>query len=614
MIENKTVKIYKDNDFDKGWALFDTYSDFTVKNFNYEAPSVSDIVNKITYATEIFLVLFDNCLPRAIVDELIWVNKYVAFTVIARSEQVLEKYGALNFAKVTTDDKVSVNYFAVYGDGGKSYYLFTDEITETDDTVERVLLGHERPEKYRWIDGAHEVYVFEENGRLEHKELLDLCAEKEIKAFYVCNAIHYNKSIYDALSDTPIKILVAGTVKNAVIFIKDNRLYCVYDLFGSEIIAETESIDHYFGGNLFENMKLKENLTGNEIPEKTYFIDNDKMMRISFDDSIVVQINVTNLSMKDFIEEKFDRSVTDKHNDYCFRAKRVEYRFTLVPPIFDDSYSYSDIYGPITDAYRKWEKNFTVDPHVLWEEVKEFGHFQRWGDFIDLLKQTNEYLSETVMHYEYSGYHAAISKYIGMLKAENDTLSDKFLQIYDNVSGESSTAQYSKFDEEIEGYRRTIKEKQILVGLGRDVISNNRRIEILEKKIKDLSALKERFKSKSSDRESVARSKFINECMGVMRWEVDKTEVDSVFDVINKGGPTKIAKLKLFVGEWMRKISVMLQNGITILEEFAAIDIPEDYVVYDKNGKRYIIIDEEEEYYKTLSLCEKYKAECLTRR
>ena len=615
MIENKLVKIHKDNNVDNGWALFDTYSDIIIKNAQYKGVQISDVVKKITYATGILLILQNNCLPRAIVEELVWVNKYIEFTVIVKSKQILEKYGDLKFSKVIIDDEVGLNYLAIDGTEDKSCYLLGEEIAAIDDAIECALLGRERSRKYEWVSGdVQEIFVIDGNGQLEHKDLLDLCIAKKIKAAYVCDAVNYNKGIYDLLSDTPIKILVSKVLKSAIIFIEDNRLYCINEFKGTEVITEIADIDRFIQGAIFENLKLKECLNGSEIPQKAYFIDAGEIKCLSVEDSMTVSIEVKGLSMKDFIEEKFDSSITDAHNEYRFKAKRVEYRFTLVPPIFDDTYSYSNIYAPIKDIYDKWEKNFTVVPGMLRNEIKEFGHFQCWEDFIDLIKQANEYLSRTVTKYNYSGFHSMILNYINKLKAENDTLTDKFLQLHDSIAGESLNAQYAKFDEEIEGYRRTIEEKRILIGQDKDVISNNRRIEILEKKIEDLSALKQRFNLKSCERKSEAQNEFIKKCQKLLNGKDDESEVDSVSNVINTGEPTKIVKLDLFTDKWLKKISGMLENGILLLEKLAAVDIPEDYVVYDKDGKRYMIIDNEEEYRNILPLCGKYKTECVTRR
>ena len=95
---------------------------------------------------------------------------------------------------------------------------------------------------------------------------------------------------------------------------------------------------------------------------------------------------------------------------------------------------------------------------------------------------------------------------------------------------------------------------------------------------------------------------------------MNRSEVDSVSNVINKGELTRTAKFNLFLDKWLKRTGSFLESGISILKEFAMIDVPEDYVVYDKDGKRYIVIEDESEYQKTLGLCDKYKIECLARR
>lgn len=614
MIENKLIKILKDNSFDKGWGLFAPYRGAIVKNIRCKGISISDVVKKITYATSILLILQDNCLPRKIVEELIWVNKYIQLSIIAKSQLILEKYSDLKFSRATVDESVSADYIGIDCKDGKSFYLFADGITETDDTIEKVLLGHKPEKKYEWLNGAREVFVVDGKGQLEHRDLLDLCIKKNIKVSYVCSTESYNKCIYDALSKTSMQILVAKKLKNGVICIRDNRLYFVNEFWGAEILTEIADINYCIQSPLFECMKLKEYLSGEEIPQSAYFIDKKEMTLLSIDSSIIVPLEVKGLSMKDFLDEKFDSSITENHNNYCFKAKRVEYRFALVPPIFDHSYKLSSIYEPANDIYGMWEKNFTISPEALWSDVKEFGSFQSWSDFINLLKQVNKSLSKTVMEYQYSGYHSLVDNYIKFLSAENATLIDKFLQIHNSIVGESSTVQYSKFDEEIEGYRRTIDEKRVLVRQGKDVISNNRRIEILEKKIEDLSALKKRFETKSSDRKSEEQNEFIKKCKDILSGKVNRSEVDSVSNVINKGELTRTAKFNLFLDKWLKRTGSFLESGISILKEFATIDVPEDYVVYDKDGKRYIVIEDESEYQKTLGLCDKYKIECLARR
>ena len=614
MINNKLVTIYKNNIFDKGWGLFTPYRQVVQKNSRYKRVFIADVVKKITYATEILLILQDACLPSKIVEELIWVNKYIKLNLVAKAKSIADRYIKLKFSKVTIDEKVSANYIRVDGKEGKSSYLINDEITAIDDTIEKVLLGEKTGKRYEWLNGVQEVYVVEKQGKLEHRDLINLCLAQKVKTAYICSMADYNKDVYDSLVKTSVKILVAKALKDAIVFVRDNRLYAVNEFWGAEIITEIAEINYCIQSVLFENMKLKECLEGSEIPSAAYYIDKQEMSMLSINASIVVERKVVGLTMKDFLEENFDKSETNNHNDYCFKAKKVEYKFTLVPPIYDSSYCRSNIYDQAKDIFEKWKKNYTLDLEALDNDVKLFGLFQTWADFIAGLKEVSEYLSWTVDEYNYSRYPEFTQKYIEQLKSYRASLQSKFLELHDSNVGESSTTQYSKFDEEIAGYRRTIEEKKVLVDQKKDVISNKRRIEILEKKISDLLALKARFEAKSSNRVSEGQSGFIKSYNDVLKGKVKKREVDSVYNIVKTGELTKTAKLNLFLDKWLVSIDSMLEKGIAILEEFATVDVPEDYVVYDKDGKRYIVIEDESEYQKTLGLCDKYKIECLARR
>ena len=51
-----------------------------------------------------------------------------------------------------------------------------------------------------------------------------------------------------------------------------------------------------------------------------------------------------------------------------------------------------------------------------------------------------------------------------------------------------------------------------------------------------------------------------------------------------------------------------------MLDKMGGLDIPEDYKVYDYKGKRYIVIDEMDEYEKTREIRERYNLDCAVRR
>jgi hypothetical protein len=57
-----------------------------------------------------------------------------------------------------------------------------------------------------------------------------------------------------------------------------------------------------------------------------------------------------------------------------------------------------------------------------------------------------------------------------------------------------------------------------------------------------------------------------------------------------------------------------MDNIVPLVEQLLAIEIPEDYQVFEKEGQRYIVIDELKEYEETKTIREKFNLLCLTRR
>lgn len=53
---------------------------------------------------------------------------------------------------------------------------------------------------------------------------------------------------------------------------------------------------------------------------------------------------------------------------------------------------------------------------------------------------------------------------------------------------------------------------------------------------------------------------------------------------------------------------------VPLIKQLLAIEIPEDYQVFEKEGQRYIVINEIKEYGDTKAVREKFNLLCLTRR
>ena len=87
---------------------------------------------------------------------------------------------------------------------------------------------------------------------------------------------------------------------------------------------------------------------------------------------------------------------------------------------------------------------------------------------------------EKIIAIEIKKFDVALTLSIGEKTFEEyqNGLFDDCAFMLNEVNSESSGSKFDKFDAEIEGYRKTIKEKEVLVFMGTDVLSNKRRIEI----------------------------------------------------------------------------------------------------------------------------------------
>ena len=82
----------------------------------------------------------------------------------------------------------------------------------------------------------------------------------------------------------------------------------------------------------------------------------------------------------------------------------------------------------------------------------------------------------------------------------------------------------ARFPNEIEGYRQTIIEKTTLIEKGVEVLSNKRRVEILNKKINDLLVLKKKFESNSRAVTNKKKTQFLERCREILEQHQNKNQ------------------------------------------------------------------------------------------
>ena len=154
--------------------------------------------------------------------------------------------------------------------------------------------------------------------------------------------------------------------------------------------------------------------------------------------------------------------------------------------------------------------------------------------------------------------------------------------------------------------------KRVLIVEGIDVTSNRRSVEILEKKVADLLRLKASFENKANTiSDDKGLEVFLDKCNEILN---NDKQIHSISDIVRTKEITKMAKLKAFVDSYLYAINTYIRNCLSVIDRFRDINIPENYSVYEKNGERYIVIDDLHEYYDTKDLREEFNLKCIARR
>ena len=98
--------------------------------------------------------------------------------------------------------------------------------------------------------------------------------------------------------------------------------------------------------------------------------------------------------------------------------------------------------------------------------------------------------------------------------------------------------------------------------MGTDVLSNKRRIEILNKKIEDLLALKEKFEGSAATRSSKEAETFVAYCKKLVGGvSSSKDDSDSIGKIVNTSEGSKLVKLNSFVSNYLKQISDYLLSA-----------------------------------------------------
>ena len=243
--------------------------------------------------------------------------------------------------------------------------------------------------------------------------------------------------------------------------------------------------------------------------------------------------------------------------------------------------------------------------------------FQGNQDFLVLLQHVEDSdvsVRNIIGGYHYQDYRSVFQSCKNSLAQDRDNLIGSCCALNAPILAEIKSTQTSGIDDEIRGYERTIQEKEACIEKKIDVLQSKRRIEILKRKIEELQRIKERLSPVQTFNTANDQQVFIAYCKQLLNGIVVETHGDSVSSIVHGKERSKQERLNEFLQTWLKPIKDLIDKLVDLLVKMETIDVPENYIVYDHAEKRYIVIENEDEYLQTLQIQEKYHLQCVVRR
>ena len=617
MIENKIINITKNNIFENYWTLFTPFNSVNAVNYSFQQLDFVDLVSSITFSNNVNIILSEVCIPSVIVAELKWVNKYITLNIIVKNEGLLKSYSDLHFNKVEVDETVNFSYIGVVGRNNIKVVLDTD-IIQVDDTIDNVYFNNKQVSaSYEFFKSNKSVFFMDKNGDSDYTKLISeakkQCCEQ---IYYVVSEKAFSKQILDWTKEMGVTLLVSDYVGSGV-FLNNgyNALFSLRvlknDIYATYPIKDTFSCF----GKLFKSCYLNDKVLSADLVGNYYVCINGKIQKLNIGDSHQIKISQVIPTMDDFVNNVFDATICNKHNEYSAVAKRVEYQFTLIPPIKDDTYKLSCIYEPILSLAKEIKKVYKINFVNAIDEIREFSEQDGLSFVFAEINDWYKWLVKAVDEYTYKRYYSKNSQFLNLLQDTQLRLLSYCEQMFSEINTENSDTKFDKFDDEIAGYQRQVVEKKALIEQGIDVLKNTSRVKTLEKKISDLLGLKKRFEGNASNHGNKELQAFLQKCNDILAGQYkNSVSEDSIGQVIEKTEQTKIMMLNEFVVKYLYKIKEFLNKTVLIVERLLKVEIPEDYKVFEKEGQQYIVIEDLKEYDETKHIQEKFKIRCLARR
>ena len=614
MIADKLVTIRKENTFEYGWALFTPWHDFPQRNKYYNAVGVSEIVKQITFSKAVTLLLAEPCLSRKIIDELKWVQPYAGITLLAKSNDVATFYKELRFSSVKIEPSLSLNYIGIESKDGNVGYFISDGFQRTDETVESLFSSLKKGalDFSPFVDADKLIVLGDDAPYLS--QLFEYCEKNRIPAFFAKSIDTFCRSDYDTYKNRTIDLLVADHVGTGICVQKNGKLFHASLMNGQFILVEAETISKWIVGNIYCNLKAKAILKGNEIPQNAYVLYQGVVRPLALKEWHIVEKTVPIDTMADFVAEQFDQSDTENHNEFSAIAKCVEYRFTLIPPHLPAQSTFSSVYDKAQELLVQWNAYCTIPIQKVLGELERFQGNQDFLAMLQHIEDSDIAVKNIIGGYHYQDYRFVFQTCKNSLVQDRDKLIDSCCALNAPILDEIKSTQTSGIDDEIRGYEKTIQEKEACIEQNIDVLQSKRRIEILKRKIEELQKIKGRLTPIQTSNTANNQQSFIAYCKQLLKGNSVKTNEDSVSSIVHGREQSIQEQLNEFLQTWLKPIRELIDRLVDLLAKMETIDVPEKYIIYDHADKRYIVIENENEYRQTLQIQEKYHLQCVVRR
>lgn len=609
MIKNKIIEITKNNTFNKSWALF------TKSDINYESKEkrllIKEIENYITFASQIDLVVSFDILHKRIFDAILWafMQGGLVINLVYKSDKLLNGLKDLSFNKTIKDNDLTLNYIGVKGKRNNQNYevafLLEDDIVQLDSPIN---FNSSNKNSYNFLDDCNEVFIIDELYSNKYDEFILNCKKRKIGVNYIIETKNFSKNIHDLCREKQMNLFVCENIKPAILLTNKNtnKMSCFKFYKNINIFFDVYNSNTYIINTLYKN-NFKE-ICMKDLPTQFLSYNSGEIKQCKINEYKEIDITVQNSTMEDFINEDFDKSIVDRHNDYSNEGKSVKYIFTLIPPRLNDSYKISSIYNGIN--YVSNDIEALNDKVIL-----DFGSgvksiiAENWiSKMCDAILKDKKEILNLIDKYQFINFSEFCDNILCNLQKNKSIMIEEVVKIYSELNQDASDIKFTKFDDEIQNYRQTIREKEKLVLNNVDVLSNKRRIEILEKKINDLELLKQRFSRNSNDR----NKKNIDEFKAsYIKWiksqNIVSSQQNSVKSIINTRDLSNIELFEMLVKNYLYDFNNYLENFLKLIKELKNnIVFPLKYLVYEKGNKNYIALTDISEYESSKEICKKF--------